>query len=1029
MESNKGETLKQIIRKLLEMRYTRLIFTFIFLHVLVACIGQSTDAVFDSLKLELEQATEAAQKVALYIDIADRIRTSQSIEKMEGYLQQAAKIAEETKDKKLITDVLMEKGKLFSAKGQHEEGENIFKQSLENYKAINFEMGQLMALNALGIATKRQGKYVEAVSYLEQATQLFNDTSPSARKASVYANLGNSYFRINQFELAYEASFKALKYFEEAGNNRGIGLTYGNIGSLYKDQGNQDKALEYYQQSVVILEKEKSLKGLLNAYGNMASVYSNKENYKTSIDFHEKQLNIAEQLGSIELIFAVKESIAKKYLHINNINRAEELLNEIERDTGQVSNDYLIRYYLTKASIFEEKNQLQQAIFFTEKAHQIGKQTGDFLSLKGILYRLHYLNDLTGNHKKAYTFLSEYHVVIDSLKSQSNIQELTTQRMQFDFDKKQETYELEKKAFQHQLRIQQLIRWGSLGFTLLFGIIAFLIYRYYKRQNELLEKDLENNKTIEAQSAKLKILYDYKNKLFANIAHELRTPLTLISNPIKSVLKRNEIQGQDAEQLHIADRNIRSLSSTIYQILDLAKRENVELSTQPVEFDVNELIQFITNDFLSMAQFKSIQFSKPMIGLITLVITDGEKLMIVIRNLLSNAFKFTQKNGQVSINVIDLGEEVTVNIQDTGKGMTKDDLAKIFDRHYQVNPKNLPKEGGMGIGLSICKEYMTLIKGSIIAESEFGKGSSFTIRFPKKIVEKTAINTDASASFNALIVQNSVLDLDVNQEELVLIGNDITNEITRILVVEDNIDMSNYLKHILNEEYEIDFAQDGKEALELLKTNRPDLIIADYMMPNMNGMELIEQLKNKPQYASIPVIMLTAQQAIDLKLDALRIGVDDYLTKPFDNQELLARIRNILMNQRIIKTERQLEVEVNEVKKNTPPTMNMEDLAWLKELETKSKQHISNPNFTIMGLAEEMAISYSNIFRKIKKMTGLTANQYLREIRFQEALKLLEAKKYGSVKAVAYSVGYKNTKYFSKNFKKRFGKNPSEYLT
>ena len=227
--------------------YTRLFTIIIFLSISSFCIGQSTDAVFDSLKLELEKATEAAQKVALYIDIADRIRTSQSIEKMEGYLQQAAKIAEETKDKKLITNVLMEKGKLFSAKGQHEKGEKTFKQSLENYKDINFEKGQLKALNALGIATKRQGKYVEAVGYLEQATQLFNDSIPARTKGSVYINLGNNYFRINQFELAYEASFKSLKYFEEAGYNRGVGLAYGNIGSLYKDQGNQDKALEYYQ--------------------------------------------------------------------------------------------------------------------------------------------------------------------------------------------------------------------------------------------------------------------------------------------------------------------------------------------------------------------------------------------------------------------------------------------------------------------------------------------------------------------------------------------------------------------------------------------------------------------------------------------------------------------------------------------------------------------------------------------------------------------------------------------------------------
>jgi len=730
--------------KLLNM-YIRLLTIIIFLSISSFCTAQSTDVVFDSLKLELERATEAAQKVALYIEIADRIRTSQSIEKMEGYLQQAAKIAAETKDKKLITNVLMERGKLFSAKGQHEEGETMFKQAFENYKAIKFERGQLTALNALGIATKRQGKYVEAVGYLEQATQLFNDSLPARTKGSVYINLGNNYFRINQFELAYEASFKALKYFEEAGYNRGVGLAYGNIGSLYKDQGNQDKALEYYQQSVNLLEKENDLKGLYNAYGNMAAVYSNKENYKTSIELHEKQLNIANQLGSIELIFANKESMASKYLSLGNIERAEALLTEIEQNTGQVSNDYLIRYYLTKAAISEEKNQLREALNFTEKAHEIGKQTGDFLSLKGILNRLHYLNDLTGNHKKAYTFLSEYQVIVDSLKSQSNIQELTTQRMQFDFDKKQETYELEKKALENQLRVQQLIRWGSLGFALLFGIIAYLIFRYYKRRNELLEKDLENKKTIEAQAKQLQVFNsqleqkvaertkkleqaNYELRTFNYIAsHDIKEPIRNIGSYVGLIRRRlpNDLKEQFKDYFDTIKRSTNQLYTLIEDFAyysTLSKDEVIET----ISVDLNLLSHNVVDNL--QESIKKYQ-GKVVINNLPTINSSNAFLFTTLKNLVENGLKYNQSEiptVEVSYNQTETHHEIIVS--DNGIGIEPQYHEKIFEMFKRLHNRGTYE--GSGIGLAIVKLVTEKLGGSVNLKSEIGKGSRFVIELP-----------------------------------------------------------------------------------------------------------------------------------------------------------------------------------------------------------------------------------------------------------------------------------------------------------
>ena len=286
----------------------------------------------------------------------------------------------------------------------------------------------------------------------------------------------------------------------------------------------------------------------------------------------------------------------------------------------------------------------------------------------------------------------------------------------------------------------------------------------------------------------------------------------------------------------------------------------------------------------------------------------------------------------------------------------------------------------------------------------------------------TTINQEATSIFNALIAPAQAVAYSIPSNEQPILKPSIS-EVTHILVVEDNMDMSNYLNSILSEEHDVHFVQDGQQALNFLKNNRPDLIISDYMMPNMDGLELLNQLRSNNDYAKIPVIMLTAQQALDIKLDALRIGVDDYLTKPFDNRELTIRVNNILNNQSIIKAEQ----EATETKEETPK-MNLEDLAWLEELEKTALKYVYNMDFSVNQLADEMAVSYSTLFARIKKLTGLTPNQYLKELRLQEARRLLEIKKYSSVKAVSYSVGYRDVKHFSKNFKKRFGKNPSAYL-
>ncbi len=909
--------------------------------------------------------------------------------------------------------------------------------------------------------------------YAEQALPLAKALENNAIKRKVYYLMGWSYFQKNYDADTIQNTYQKALKIDDTTKDLITSKIYNGLGRVYMRDGLYDKAFDSYKEGLIIAESINDTTwsiNILNSIG-MVFIYSHKADkarlylnkalqYAKTIQHQQWMGNVLSNLALTyskntndhdldTSLILMKESLALKkatgdynipmimanlgelYFYKKDYNTANKYFSEaykMAKESNNINIYVLGNIIGLLASCKLEQQQPSVAISYLKEGLKI-LGNGDIHSKMNLHMYLEKAYTLTGDYKLALKNAKIYHHLSDSLFNAE--QQVALQKVELKYNvaqKEAENERLKSKEIvaDEKVRNRTILAISSMFVLMILAAWSFFIYRSNQRRKALNIQLKTQAKKLQEQSDKLQTLYDYKNKLFSNIAHELRTPLTLIGNPIKSMLKSGEVNIKHRQRLQLVDKNIRSLSSTIYQILDLAKRENVALTAQPIGFNINELVQFIANDFCSSAQFKNITFNKPDLGLALPVVTDGEKLMIVIRNLLSNAFKFTNKGGLVSIQLIDLGEEVAITIQDTGTGIPSTDLDKIFDRHFQVNPANLPKEGGMGIGLAICKEYMTLIKGTIMVESEVGKGSHFTIRFPKTL--ESTINEETSATFNTLITQQSLEEsviVPIVTPSVEAISN-ISDEVSSILIVEDNVDMSNYLHSILREEHDVYFAQDGQEALIFLKDHQPDLIISDYMMPNMDGLALVNHLKGDNNLAHIPIIMLTAQQNLDVKVNALRVGVDDYLLKPFDNRELTARVNNILSHQRIIKSEQESEATTELIGAND--TMTVSELEWLEELETTALKSIYLMDYNVHQLADEMAVSYSRIFPKIKKLTGLTPNQYLTELRFREARKLLEARKYDSVKAVSYSIGYKNVKNFSKNFKKRFGKSPSEYL-
>lgn len=572
----------------------------------------------------------------------------------------------------------------------------------------------------------------------------------------------------------------------------------------------------------------------------------------------------------------------------------------------------------------------------------------------------------------------------------------------------------------------------------IWGVVKWRTTRLQQQKMRLEQLIKERTQTISEQAAQLRQLDKVKSRFFANVSHELRTPLTLMLAPISSLLKQPSTKEQQESLLQIAQNNGRQLLRLVNEILDLTKLETAQLELNENPIQLYTLLSRLVANFESHAKQKQVGLTLDyQIPKQLMVHVDDDKLEKVVNNLLSNAIKFTLPKGKVELIVTSTVSKLQLQVQDTGQGIHPDDLPHVFNRFYQSKQSDAPIQGGTGIGLALCREYAHLFKGSIRVESEWGKGSVFIFEFPKKV----AVSQDLNDS-EAITDITHPLPVITNDSSIDKISSPSK---ATLLLVEDNLQLQAYLKYILEPLYQVKTALNGQEALNIIQTLQDsssnngtanatniDLIISDVMMPVMDGFTFLQHLKSNATLLDFPVIMLTARAEKEDKLRALRIGVDDYLLKPFEEEELLARIENLLKNRAARRLFSQTEViepvdATSDTSSPSPPPLSQETQAWLEQLENAVQKGIQNFNFNTEALAQEMALSRRQLNRKIKKLTGLTTGEYIREIRLQTARYLLETRKYDSVKAVAYSVGWKTLDYFTKQFRERFGKNPSDY--
>ncbi|MBK8565546.1 MAG: response regulator [Saprospiraceae bacterium] len=608
-------------------------------------------------------------------------------------------------------------------------------------------------------------------------------------------------------------------------------------------------------------------------------------------------------------------------------------------------------------------------------------------------------------------------------------------------------------------------------FSLLPG--AFLFYKTRTRQLKERQRELEkivaertrkiqqDKAVIEKQAAELQSLEKLKSRFFANVSHELRTPLSLMIGPLDSILKKESNRTEKEQRmLEFVRNNSQHLLKLVNEILDLSKLETGRMEVKEEAVNFHDFLQPIMSQFSSFGDSESVkmQFDYQADPSLNLML-DANKFEKIVHNFLSNAIKFSPSGAVVKLKVEATDGHLLVSVTDQGPGIHPDDLPHIFDRFYQSKLLEAPAQGGTGIGLSLAAELAELLGGKIWAESpdpkSGGKGSVFYFWFPVKTADGGRQTVDGGGGIKSNeteILENVSTDTVAKNELTPVAPSTVRRMPSTVLIVEDNPELRSYMQLLLEDEYHVITAENGKVGWEILtmdggrwtadgKTQQggnrppsavhrpPDLIISDLMMPIMDGFQLLEKIKSHETLRQLPVIMLTARADVRVKLRALRIGVDDYLTKPFVEEELQVRIKNLLHNYRE-RVKALAEKDQGEEPLLPEKTdMAAADTKWLEQVEIVFSKILSDSQFKIDWVAGQMHLSERQFSRRLKQLTGLTPNNYLREMRLQRAKDFLHDGKYASVKEVGSAVGFSDTKYFSSLFQARFGVLPSAYLS
>jgi len=914
--------------------------------------------------------------------------------------------------------VLMQCGMSYRKDAMFDSANIYFNKALKLSEENNLLQQQAEAHYYIGSIFIFEQKQDSGFYHFDQSIALSKQLPFSTILSETYRHRAHVKSNIDEEEAFADAQL-ALEVANSLGDKKQIAKVYISMGILH--WGNEEIAKHYFEKAIEMDVVDLEVKMLASI--NYAVILEREKKFDLALDYFKTTIKLSEQLNHQENTYLSKTQLSFCYCKTGQFAKGLETLKEINIADKAYNDQIEITYTKAMTCSLNGLGRFNESLNYAEKFEElrIKNNNTDYQFLTDAFNMMIEAAVNAGKSDLALTYLDTLAVLNDR-----NIKHVEIGKLAELETKEKELENLAIKTKLKEANFNQKLFIAFSGFLLIFSGFLFYTWTITKRKNSLLEQQLQR---ID-QENKSKI------KFYDNIAHELRTPLMLIRGPIKDIIanKHNKNEREEEAKLKLIEKQSAHLNSLVSQILDLSKAENQSLTLTESVFNFPLLVKQTVDEFSKQADYKKVklQFHSYLSESFRAKM-DFKKIEIILRNLISNALKFTPAEGLVEVGLMEVEDIFILSVKDTGKGIRKEDLPHIFERFYQGANTNFDNQAGTGIGLSICKEYLDLMEGKIKVQSEIGKGSIFTVYFPKKIRSE----------------QTPEIELDRKEEilaeELFEILPVADPDLPQILVVEDNVELANYIQNLLAPFYSITTADNGLTALDVLKEKTDfELIISDIMMPQMDGLEFLENIRKQARWENCPFIVLSAKSDLKTKIKGLQLGLDDYLTKPFEEEELLTVIENLLekKNNRSINnledTNLSQKSETRPSDNPTPTntdkkeiatkTLSNEDLEWVDDLRQIIHNNLSNGYINLDFLADEVGLSSSQLLRRTKTFIGLTPMNLVKEIRLEEARKLLENKEYSSVKKVAYSVGFKTQKNFSRSFKKRYGKYPSDYM-
>lgn len=908
---------------------------------------------------------------------------------------------------------------LVMVEGKMENSDSVIKLVANNRKILKNEFPAYLHLLLNKIKTDEDTVGLAEIYYrigvnhrythgYDSAKYYYQKSLPFAYKIKDHYKLGRIYNELGVVCRKTDRNEEAVNYFVSSINTTkfsnnlyGKAIAENGIGNIYLVQKEYQKALSYFRESLKYGFSSDNKYHLEISYGNLGEAFLYLQEADSAIYYINKSLELAKFRGNpigegicYQLLGQVKmfqneyenaDVYFVKALDLQRKRKDKRYLSTILIQHGNVCSK-LKRYN-------EAEKDLLEGRLISNEIHSID----NLIFANKVLYEIYYA---TGRFREASDALLLNKNYTDSLYNSESVRVMNN--LEFKYQSESKTNQIELLNARNQLigesKKMQRNQFGVL--LLLFGGLAAFFYYLYKNKQKV--------------SRELQSINKMKSKFFSSISHEFRTPLTLIKGPVEKHLTRAHSK-EEQDEMKLILRNSERLLSLVDQLLDLSKIDAGHFTITAQQGDLATLLKGISNSFTYQATEKRINY-KLEINESGVVWFDTNIVEIIITNLLSNAFKFVPGNGNVEMKLDGFEDHIKITVSNSGCALTKEELSHIFDRFYRAGENETQ---GTGIGLSLVKELCTLYRVPIRVSCTNSQIIQFELQLPtskehfkaKEIsllpIEIKEIQLDEA---------NSDIDIDVESEEKLA-------DLPVLLIVEDNFDMRKYIKTYFVHHYKILEAEDGEAGIQMAIDHIPDLIISDVMMPKVGGVELCTCLKADVKTNHIPIILLTAKVGDVNELEGLKSGADDYIVKPFNAQALIVKVERLIATRKEMQKKFQKELVISPL----GIVFQSEEEKFAKTLQEVLEKHLPNPDFTVDQFCEVSLMSRTQLHRKLKALTGLSATAFIRTQRIKMASEIL-LKPDVTISDVCFSTGFNDTSYFSKCFKEIQGCTPSEYM-